>query len=378
MKEKFFKIICVCLCLVMVLSLAACGNSNTKDDNATNGTHMITDHEGNEVAVPNEINNIVVCDILPLPSVLSIFFDSGSKIVGMSPGSMSAAKSGLLGELYPELLDAKTDFINGTSVNTEELLKLNPDIVFYSTQSPELGEQLRNAGLCAVAISANNWGYNAIETLNQWIALLSEIFPANDKKDIDKEYSENIASMVADRVKDIKDEDRAKAFFLYKYDDTNIMTSGANFFGQYWCDAIGAKNVANEMTNDNQVKVTMEQIYKWNPDLIFITNFTTALPEDLYNNSIGVDDWSPVDAVANKNVHKMPLGMYRSYTCGVDTPITLLWCAKTAYPERFKDVDITEEVIKYYNEVFGIELSKEQAEKIFVPVKEAGNGILAN
>ena len=47
-------------------------------------------------------------------------------------------------------------------------------------------------------------------------------------------------------------------------------------------------------------------------------------------------------------VYKMPLGMYRSYTPGIDTPITLLWMAKTAYPARFEDIDVTQRAIDYY------------------------------
>ena len=41
------------------------------------------------------------------------------------------------------------------------------------------------------------------------------------------------------------------------------------------------------LKKDNAVPVNMEQIYKYNPDIIFVTNFTQAQPEDLYNNTIG-------------------------------------------------------------------------------------------
>ena len=74
----------------------------------------------------------------------------------------------------------------------------------------------------------------------------------------------------------------------------------------------------------------------------------------------------------------MPLGMYRSYTCGVDTPVTLLWLAKTVYPSLFEDIDITAETKKYYQEVFGITLTDEQANKIFSPVSAAGTGFVGN
>ena len=335
---------------------------------------MIVDHLGIEVEVPYEVNRIAVGNILPLPSVLTVFFDSAEKIVGMSPNSMSAAENGLLGELYPDILKAETGYMNGTDINLEELMKLEPDIVLYSASQPEQGEQLRNAGFAAVALSVNKWEYNAIETLNQWIGLLSEIFPDNDKTEVVAKHSDEIYNMVQERVADIPEEERERVFFLFKYSDTDMETSGSKFFGQFWADAVGAVNVAEEITTDNQVAANMEQVYKWNPTIIFITNFTAAQPDDLYNNTIGNYDWSAVDAVKNQKVYKMPLGMYRSYTPGADTPVTLLWFAKNTYPELFEDIDMIQETKDYYKEVFGVELTDDQASAIFEPNAEAGSG----
>lgn len=383
------KIVAVVLAMAMAIGMTACGgttttgdasNENTSDAAAsvvteeTGGTHVVVDHNGFEITVPDQIDSIVVCDILPLVSVLTVFFDSGEQITGMSGTSMSAAENGLLGELYPEVLDAETGFIDGSTVNVEELMKLEPDVVFYNAVRAELGEQLRNAGFAAVGVSVNKWEYDCIETLNEWIALLGEIFPDNAKTEIVEKRSNEMYELVQERVAQIPEEEREDVFFLYKYSDTSIETSGAKFFGQWWADATGAKNVAAELTTDNAVAVNMEQIYTWNPSVIFITNFTSAGAQDLAENTVGNYDWSVVDAVKNQRVYKMPLGMYRSYTPGADTPVTLLWMAKTTYPKYFEDIDITEETIKYYKEVFGVELTEEQAESIFVPAKDAGAG----
>ena len=398
------KVIALILALALCLGAVACSSENKEDNNNNtvtktedgntqttpdtsttepetldpDGTHIVTDHAGNSVEVPNVINRIVVADIYPMASVLTVFFDSAEKIVGMAAPCMSAAKNGLLGELYPEILNAKTDFIDGTNVNIEELLKLNPDVVFYSAGSKEEGEAYKNAGIPAIAISPGKWGYDAIETLNQWIETLVQLFPENNKAKVVRDYSEKTYKMVQERVAGLSDADKVKVFFLFQYSDSNIMTSGKKFFGQWWCDAIGAKNAAEELEKDNSVAVNMEQIYAWDPELIFITNFNTAKPDDLYGNTVGSYDWSEIEAVKNKQVYKMPLGMYRSYTCGVDTPVTLLWLAKTTYPSLFEDIDITAETKKYYQEVFGITLTDEQANKIFSPVSAAGTGFVGN
>ena len=357
----------------MLLPLTACGPTGQEDGAAGEATITIVDHSGAEVTLPARIDRIAVCDILPLPSVLAVFFDSAEKIVGMAPSSMSAAENSLLSQLYPEILEAETGFLNGTEVNAEELMKLDPQVVFYNASSEALGDTLRRAGFNAVAVSVNNWGYDAIETLNQWIALLSQIFPESDRAETVAAASGEIYNLVRGRTAALSEEERVRAFFLFQYNDSTIMTSGRQFFGQWWADAIGAVNVAEELEQDNSVTVNLEQIYVWDPELIFITNFTTAQPEDLFSNSVGAYDWSGVDAVESQRVYKMPLGMYRSYTPGVDTPITLLWLAKTAYPELFTDIDVTEKVVDYYESVFGVTLTAQQAESIFTPPAAAGN-----
>ncbi len=379
MTMKHLKICLLTAVFALSALLSGCGAAPTSTEAAAASsagsaeTVTITDHAGNTVTLPKDIQRIAVCNILPLPSVLTVFFDSAEKIVAMAPGSMAAAKNGLLGELYPELLNADTGAIGDADVNTEELMKLDPQVVFYSASNPQIGESLRNAGFNAVALSVNKWEYNTVETLNQWMALLGEIFPGNDRRSQVKQYSEESMALVQERTASLTDAERARVFFLFNYSDTAIVTSGSNFFGQFWADAIGAVNVAEELTDDNAVRVTLEQVYAWDPEVILMTNFTTAQPQDLYQGTVGSYDWSTISAVKQEQVYKMPLGMYRSYTPGVDTPITLLWLAKTVYPDLFSDIDITEKTVDYYKTVFGVTLTEEQAESIFSPSAAAGS-----
>ncbi|MFD0896354.1 ABC transporter substrate-binding protein [Loigolactobacillus binensis] len=373
-KAKWIKAIVTILAIVtLVVPLAGCGSSSSSSSKSSqvSKTITITDQAGDKVTVPKKIKRIAVAGILPLPSFLTVFFNSASKLVGIPKASMIAAKSGLLSELYPDILKAKTNYDNGDTVNTEELKKLNPDVVFYSANNPALKKQLKNAGFTAVGISVDKWHYNTIETQKHWIALLSKMFPQNNKAKIVNNYSDKMYNLVQKRVKNISADKKQKVFFLFQYSNSMIATSSDKFFGQYWADAVGATNVGETLKTDNATTVNMEQIYKWNPQKIFITNFTTAQPNDLYNNKIGNYDWSKVAAVKNKQVYKMPLGMYRSYTPGVDTPITLLWMAKTVYPDQFKDINIIKETKTYYKKVFNVNLTDKQAQKIFTPPASA-------
>ena len=340
-------------------------------------SRVITDEDGNKVTIPDKIERVAVVGILPLPSVMTVFLGSAEKLVGIPPASMGAAKAGLLGELFPEILKAKTDYTAGLDLNIEELMKLRPDVVFCHTNYEEMKKKLKNAGIPAVAFSSTKWDYDVLRTYDEWIDTLSQIFPEAAKSKEVSAYSKEVYDLIQKKVKDIKPEKRKKVLFIFQYDDKRIITSGRNFFGQYWCDAVGAVNAAEEIKADNSnALITMEQVYKWNPDVIFITNFTPALPEDLYKNKIGGDDWSLVKAVKNKAVYKMPLGVYRSYTPGADTPVTLLWIAQKVYPDLFKDVDIKKDVRDYYKKLYGITLTEKQIDRMYNQGRDSSAGFI--
>ncbi len=123
-----------------------------------------------------------------------------------------------------------------------------------------------------------------------------------------------------------------------------------------------------------KAKVDMEQIYKWNPEIIYITNFTQTQPEDLINNNINGQDWSKVRAVQDKKVYKIPLGVYRWFPPSGDTPLMLKWLAQKNHPEIFSDYKIEEEIKDYYSMFYNYKLSDKQVEMILNPARAAAEG----
>lgn len=364
------KLVSVLLLCAMLCALALVPGYAQEDKTIT-----VVDHLGNEVTLPKDIRRIVTTSIYPFASVIAMYLGSAEKLVGMHPVSYSAAVNGTLGKLFPEIANASTGFMTGSELNVEELLKLKPDVVFYSAGSKHEKELCDKAGVPAVAVSATKWDYDVLKTYDEWIALLSQIFPQQDKAKLVSDYSKEIYDMIQARVGGLEDAKRTRALFLFQYSDKAMITSGRHFFGQYWAAAAGGINVAQDMDAQNaNAKITMEQVYAWNPDVVYITNFTPTQPEALYKNAVAGDDWSSVKAVQNGRVHKLPLGSYRTYTPGTDTPVTLLWMAKTLYPDLFADIDLEKQVKDYYQKIYGVELDDADIAAMFTPSSAAAAG----
>ncbi|MEG2441149.1 MAG: ABC transporter substrate-binding protein [Acetivibrio sp.] len=374
-KKSIKKGMVLLLSAVMIIAtLGGCKtNKETTKEAVKETTHKVTDHAGKEVLVPNEINRIVILDITPLPSVYCMMVGDAKKIVGMTPASKNVAMHSLLQTIAPELSTVETDFAAGETINSEELLALNPDIIFYRMETQADVDVISKLPIPAVAFSTSVFEGNTIDTLNGWVQLLADVFQdknINERADKIIQAGKDAEKMIKDRVAAMPEKDRTKSLVIHNYDESGIKAGGTTF-ARYYLETVGAMNVGSSIKGLFE-PVNLEQIYEWNPDVIFLNSFSKFSPEDFYNNkAMEGDDWSGVSAVKNQRVYKYPIGMYYWFPPSSDAPLSLQWTAKSLYPELFEDIDMQEVTKKYYKEFYGIDLTKEQLEGIFNPPKEA-------
>ena len=383
----FKKLAVVAMASAMALATVGCGAADASAQTETNtqatteattteetsGERTIVDQVGNEVVLPEKIERVVITSLWPLPSVYTLFQGSAEGLVGMHPAAKAAAEGSMLSKVA-DLSGVETSFVQDGQINAEELMKLNPDLVLYNGASTDEYEILQKAGIPAVGFVANPSGdWNAIESVSSWMELLGNIFQKEDRATEIKEMGYEVLEEVQAKVSDIPEEEKERVLVLYRYSDEKMTVSGSGHFGNFWIEAVGGINAAGDV--EGSPEVNMEQIYAWNPDKIFITNFSSAMPEDLLNNAVDGDDWSSVKAVQDGEVYKIPLGMYRWYPPSSDTPLMLKWLAQKVYPEKFADMDIETEVKDYYKEFYNIELTDEDVTTIFNPSREAADGV---
>lgn len=327
----------------------------------------VTDDNGDKVEVPDHPERVVVANILPLAPYAVAFTGEPSRIAGMHPASMSAAKAGLLGKLYPQALQIPTRFIQGASLSIESLMTLNPGLVLVNAPDKRMLERVRSAGLTAFGISPVKWNYDVEKTFDGWTESLEKIFPdAKARGEVLRGEMKRVREFVEKRIDAIPQTERKRVLFIVRADSRELVVSGKRFFGESWCALTGSENAAGSIEAENaNAAVSMESVYAWNPDAVILTNFTPLMPEDIFAGRDQGRDWSHVKAVEEKAVYKMPLGLYRTFTPSADAPVTLLWLAKTLYPKAFEDVNLVEEAKRYYRTGFGMTLTDDEAKAVF-------------
>ena len=329
----------------------------------------VTDMNGRDVQVPTEIDSVVLT-ALPLPSIYALTGAPIENLKGVHPGSTSAIENSVMAAMYPELVGIADNFIEGTEINVEELLKLDPDVVIYWAEYENQYEALQSVGIPAVGVKGAEGG-DVIATLSTWLDIMGQMFGTTGNTEGVIEYANTVKQEVADKLADVKEEDKPKVLYLYNHSKEQISACGSNFYGGYWIESAGGVNVGAEL--DSFADVNMEQIYEWDPDIIILTTFTDTMPEDLYNNTIEGQDWSNVSAVKNGKVYKEPLGVYRWFPPSGDAPLMFKWMAQTLHPELF-DYNMVDEITDYYQQFYDYTLTTEQAQGILDAQPEAAKG----
>ena len=78
-----------------------------------------------------------------------------------------------------------------------------------------------------------------------------------------------------------------------------------------------------------------------------------------------------MDAAKAGNVFQMPIGISRwGHPGSLETPLAVLWTAKTLYPDLFRDIELKKELKYFYKTFFDYDLSKKMVEQVL-----AGRGM---
>jgi iron complex transport system substrate-binding protein len=146
-----------------------------------------------------------------------------------------------------------------------------------------------------------------------------------------------------------------------------LMVMGVGSCGDDWLKRSGLVNVADVVdVQGGGREVTMEQIYAWDPDIIYLF---WGIPASAYikGGSIPGQNWLHVKAARNGDVYDMPRGLTNWGTAKADSPLTLLWLVSKNYPHLLSEADFSDMMKAFYFRRYNIELSDELMEAILYP-----------
>ncbi len=295
----------------------------------------VVDFSGKAVKVPLHVRRVV--DLISYVNDLAL--GVMNRLVGVSK---YAHYNPILKKAYPNITKIPSPG-SSFSLNIEQLAALKPDVVIMWNYKPSIVSEVEKLGIPVICVNVRS--YNDVKAL---LILLGNIYGVENRamkliNDMDK-----IVSMVEERVSSIPQDKRVKV--LYLWSKPTWVQGGVGCIEDAIRMAGCVNPAAKYFPNKAYPIVDFEQIVKWNPDLIVIWWYARYGPKDILSNA----KWSVINAVKEGRVYKEPF--YEHWGPGIS--LFVLWLASKAYPNLFKDVNVTAIMDKYYEEWYGIKYTE--------------------
>jgi len=247
-------------------------------------------------------------------------------------------------------------FSSGNQANLEKVLAISPDIVFMWDIMQKNGVYFENA-LAKFDIPV---AYIAQNTIPQMLDALRTMGVFLKKEERAKElitYAENNLNRVRKSVNNLKNIPQKRVYLAQG--SNGLMTECTGNMQSQIIPLVGGVNVHKceglKKGTSRKSKITLETLYKYDPDVIFIWD------KSFYDSIKNLSTWRNLRAYKNNQIFFSPISPFNwlSRPPSLMRFLGAVWMHNKLYPEHFK-IDINEEVREFYKLFLHLELTDEQ------------------
>jgi len=301
------------------------------------GKLVVTDQAGNHVEIETPVKRVVSLYGVATMYLYALGVQDRlvlGTFVGLKPGSPSWEA---LMSVDPGLPDKYTR----TKPSLEEALAREPDLVLASLwKDPEATEEFVPFDVPVVILHAED-----VEGIRGTTELLGRIFGVEERAARLLSYFNAMVRAIASAVAGLGAA-RPRTLFVGA---RPLRVASGEMYQTQLIELAGGEPVAAQLRGYWQ-DVDIEQLFLWDPEVIFIAPYGKVTPEDLLNDPL----WHGISAVRSRRVHKMPR-VFAPWD--IPTPesfLGLLWMATKLHPDI--GIDVVAEVKAFYREFYGYEL----------------------
>lgn len=343
-------------------------------------TRIVTDVWNRQVEIPCEVNSIICLG--SMAPRFAAYLDVVDRMVGAEDSDIKQMSvrydySPVYHDRLKELPSVGPGGGSGENNGyAEQIIGLSPDVILAGFDEAGAEELQRQTGIPVVSVRYRTQGF-LDEGFYRAMRVFAETVGAQERCEEVLAYADACREDLAERVKDVKDEEKQKAY-------TGAVTfNGRHGFGFTYVNfpaftAVNGKNVADELlesrTGDaakaaaetgkayignDGFEVDLEQIIRWDPDIIFLDPGNMDLVNDEYRNN--PDFFQSLRAVREGKLYTMP----STNAAGPNITYLLInayYAGIVLYPDQFADVVLEEKAGEIMEQMLGADFFQEMEE----------------
>jgi iron complex transport system substrate-binding protein len=326
------------------------------------GAADVTDQRGHRFSFDKPAERAVFLP-MPLPSTYLAIDGTERHIVGINPSSAAAMRDGILSRIFPKVLGIPTNVTHGAGFtpNIEAILSLKPDVVFqWASIGSDPIEALDRVGLRVLGIRTGTQS-----DTDAYVAMVGQVAGKDARAAELVQRQQQRLTEIKSATSVLPPQRRPRVLYLARHSDS-LSVSGPGTYNDFYIRLAGGTNVA--AISGTGRAVTIEQILVWDPEVILLGNFDSAMPADLYRDP----RWQSVAAVKAHRVFRMPLGGYRWDPPSQESALTWTWVAGLLHPDQYR-ADLRHDMRDWYRFLYNHDLTDDEIDRILFTAENAGS-----
>ncbi len=298
----------------------------------------VTDMADRVVVIPHQPKRIVTSF---KPATLCLFaLGLEKKIVGIDN---SSKRDKLHRAVMPQVVNITGVGSKTTGLNFETTISLRPDLVILYAQKDgiSLAGKFQMMNIPAIIILPESFN-----SIRKSLEIIAKAAGVGKRAEIVENAMNSVLNLVKIRLRNLPADERKTGYFASPRGLFNTATG--NMLQDKIFKKAGIINVAHNLNGYFQ-DISPEQMIKWNPDVIIISQHSGPYVfRQLRNPAIRT-----ITAVRTKNMYRFPGNLAPWDFPSPLSALGVLWLADKIYPELFKNIDINKEINLFHKTLFG-------------------------
>ncbi len=366
MRRIFSTTTAVFLLVCLLLFAAGCGGQPAAEkeqgeQKGENGgmpqVRTMVDGAGRTVTIPEKIDK-VFCTTPVATTMLYIL--APEKLVGWNY-EISPFTRKFMPQEYAELPNLGGWYMNNTC-NIEELLKYDLDMIFVSSPT--------DPGMCddITAMTGKPTFYvkHLIKESGIYFRTMGEILGLEERAEELADYCDRTVKETEEKAAMIPQDELVTLYYAEGTDGLMSDPKGSTVSEVF--DTVGIVNVADipYKGGGGLSPVTLEQVLKWDPEVIVTWNVTGEKRGFLVEYIKTNKDWQSLRAVKSGRVYEAPADVpfyFLGRLTGANHMIGYKWAGQLFYPDIY-NYDIRKEIKEFYKLFYHMDLTEELLDEI--------------
>ena len=345
--------ICFLIFFFFLLSLAVIGPIFPAAPASGLPLIQIVDASGQTVKLAKVPQRILVLGRSPyvVLHLLYMFPEGKERLLG-------SEKKGKLASDFLPLVDPgfKDKIFLESDPGPEEIAAQQPDLVLVKG----MGVGLRRESLAKVGIPIVYLGFETPEQFFKDVSNLGIILGNERRAKEIRSFFKSRIERVQKAVSTLRENENPRVLLIMATDrggKVGMQVPATDWMQTIQVRSAGGTPVWLEVAQRTSgwTIVNLEQIALWDPDQIYVVIWHTLEPQQVIDALRKDSRWSALKAVRSNALYVFPSDIY-----GWDTPdprwiLGMTWLAARIHPALFKTLDMSEEVYRYFGELYGLD-----------------------